>query len=597
MEKIIIDLEVNSDKGVKDVNKLNKSLNKTDENQKKIKKSTEDVSKATKKSTNTSQRNAAAFEAVNKATGGAIRGFRALIKQMWLLVANPVGAVIAAVVLGLTALYKAFASTKAGGEKLSQMMAGVSAVIDVVRDRVLKVGEALVKFFTGDFKGAIKAGKESVSGFGEEVAKEFKQAADSVKSLQEVKDAFRDLSVSRAKLNRDLIQAKEIIEGSTATYLEKKKAIDEVRIAETKQTEDELKNAKKKLDAIVLANSLSDSGSEDLEKEAQARIAVINLEAISSGNKTKFNKLAKLADNEELARLKTIADEKKKAITDNATNEAKAAADKKAIDAKLIADTKAIRELEANTEEEKRVLALQKEKEKFDNAILLATEQGLSTEELERSQKESLQTMRDGFAQTDIDRAAKIAADLKAAGDKEVADARAIAKAKIDIAKKEEDAKTKSLNGYASALSSISGVIGQETEKGKALAIASSLVNTYASISGQLKAFSKVPVPGYAIAQAIATGVVGFANVKKIASVKVPNSSGGGSVPSGGSAPSAPAMPSLPPAFNVVGASDTNQLADAIGGQSQEPVKAYVVSGDVTSAQSMDRNIVEGASI
>ena len=169
--------------------------------------------------------------------------------------------------------------------------------------------------------------------------------------------------------------------------------------------------------------------------------------------------------------------------------------------------------------------------------------------------------------------------------------------AKIDIAKKEEDAKTKALNGYASALSSISGVIGQETEKGKALAIASSLVNTYAAITGQLKAFSGVPVPGFAIAQAIATGVAGFANIKKIASVKVPNSSGGGSVPSGGSAPSAPATPSLPPAFNVVGASDTNQLADAIGGQSQEPVKAYVVSGDVTSAQSMDRNIVEGASI
>ena len=174
--------------------------------------------------------------------------------------------------------------------------------------------------------------------------------------------------------------------------------------------------------------------------------------------------------------------------------------------------------------------------------------------------------------------------------------AKAIAKAKIDIAKKEEDAKTKALNGYASALSSISGVIGQETEKGKALAIASSLVNTYAAITGQLKAFSGVPVPGYAIAQAIATGVAGFANVKKIASVKVPNSSGGGSAPSGGGG-GAPSMPSLPPAFNVVGASDTNQLADAIGGQSQEPVKAYVVSGDVTSAQSMDRNIVEGASI
>jgi hypothetical protein len=54
---------------------------------------------------------------------------------------------------------------------------------------------------------------------------------------------------------------------------------------------------------------------------------------------------------------------------------------------------------------------------------------------------------------------------------------------------------------------------------------------------------------------------------------------------------------SQPPAFNVVGASGTNQLADAIGGQAQQPIKAFVVSNDVTSAQSMDRNIVSGASI
>ena len=66
-----------------------------------------------------------------------------------------------------------------------------------------------------------------------------------------------------------------------------------------------------------------------------------------------------------------------------------------------------------------------------------------------------------------------------------------------------------------------------------------------------------------------------------------PNPSGGGG---GGSAP-------IPPSFNVVGASDTNQLATAIGGQSQQPVQAFVVSNDVSTAQEMDRNIIEGASI
>lgn len=51
------------------------------------------------------------------------------------------------------------------------------------------------------------------------------------------------------------------------------------------------------------------------------------------------------------------------------------------------------------------------------------------------------------------------------------------------------------------------------------------------------------------------------------------------------------------PAFNVVGAAGQNQLAAAIAGQMQQPVKAYVVSSDVTTAQELDRRIVQGASI
>ena len=46
-----------------------------------------------------------------------------------------------------------------------------------------------------------------------------------------------------------------------------------------------------------------------------------------------------------------------------------------------------------------------------------------------------------------------------------------------------------------------------------------------------------------------------------------------------------------------MGASGETQLADAIGSQTQRPARAYVVSNDVTTAQEMDRNIIEGASI
>lgn len=51
------------------------------------------------------------------------------------------------------------------------------------------------------------------------------------------------------------------------------------------------------------------------------------------------------------------------------------------------------------------------------------------------------------------------------------------------------------------------------------------------------------------------------------------------------------------PAFNVVGAAPENQLAAALGEREQQPVKAFVVSNDVTNAQALDRNIVESASL
>ena len=49
------------------------------------------------------------------------------------------------------------------------------------------------------------------------------------------------------------------------------------------------------------------------------------------------------------------------------------------------------------------------------------------------------------------------------------------------------------------------------------------------------------------------------------------------------------------PQFNVVGTSGTSQIADLMG--SQPPIKAYVVSSDVTTSQSLDRNIIESATI
>ena len=102
------------------------------------------------------------------------------------------------------------------------------------------------------------------------------------------------------------------------------------------------------------------------------------------------------------------------------------------------------------------------------------------------------------------------------------------------------------------------------------------------------------------ILAAVATGIGIMSSVKSaISATKQAAAMAGGGIGGGGSSivePSAPAV-STPPAFNIVGASDTNQLADAIGGQSQQPIQTYVVANDVTTAQSLERNIIDSATI
>ena len=49
------------------------------------------------------------------------------------------------------------------------------------------------------------------------------------------------------------------------------------------------------------------------------------------------------------------------------------------------------------------------------------------------------------------------------------------------------------------------------------------------------------------------------------------------------------------PSFNVVGTSGASQIADIMG--SQPPVKAFVVSADITTAQGLDRNIIDSATL
>ena len=178
---------------------------------------------------------------------------------------------------------------------------------------------------------------------------------------------------------------------------------------------------------------------------------------------------------------------------------------------------------------------------------------------------------------------------------------------KKDIEAKEKDLKTKQkldeleqkskldmLDNIGKGLMAASQIAGKSTGAGKALAVAGALVSTY---SAAQKAYESQMIPSIdspiraAIAAAAAIAQ-GLANVKAIMSVKTQGMKEVSSVSGGGGAATVQA-----PDFNVVGAGGTSQLATTLAGVTRQPLKAFVVSKEITSAQELERNITNNASL
>jgi len=423
---------------------------------------------------------------------------------------------------------------------------------------------------------AVQAGTDVVTNFVEAV-----QEAGAIGSqlVDGVKEISVEAALETAKANQALEKSAQIAAAQSRILLEQ---YDRQAELQRQIRDDETKSIEERQAANNELNNILDKQEKEMTKNAALVKAAAQAQFDLTGKTEDY-----VAVLEAEAEVQGIASQITGFRSEQQTN--KNALDKEAIE---LANAKAESESLLSIEQ-KRINAEQIEDE------LLRLEKLKEIDALEAEQETiRLQAIVDNAnagTQAKIDAEIALNEFLTQSGQTGLERDKEISAAKIDIAQKEYEAKRTSLEGYAGALSSLSGLLSQETTAGKAVAIASSLINTYAAITAQLKAAAGSPgaaIPGYAIAQAIATGVAGFAAVKKIASVQVPGGSGGGSSQTG-------SMPnvSTPPAFNVVGQSGETQLADAIGSQTQRPARAYVVSNDVTTAQELDRNIIEGASI
>jgi hypothetical protein len=197
------------------------------------------------------------------------------------------------------------------------------------------------------------------------------------------------------------------------------------------------------------------------------------------------------------------------------------------------------------------------------------------------------------------------------------------AEKQIALEKAKRDAKVKFATDTTNSLMAISDALLGKSKAGmavqKALTLtqigidsaaaigkASTLANAE-GVAAQL-AFPLVPGIGTAarVVSYIATGAQVLSNVQRAKALL----SGGGGGGGGATSAPVPAMPSaaptatataietptaLTPSANVLQSSGINQLASTLGGQA--PIKAYVVGKDVSTQQSLDRNIVNTATL
>ena len=156
---------------------------------------------------------------------------------------------------------------------------------------------------------------------------------------------------------------------------------------------------------------------------------------------------------------------------------------------------------------------------------------------------------------------------------------------KKQINEDEQQAKLDTANFVGQAITAIAG---EGSSVGKAVAVAMATMNTYQAVTAAL---GSTPYGPWNIAQAAATAAFGFLQVKNILSTPTPGggSSGGGGAAGGGTVNA--------PDFNVVGTSETSQLAQAVGEREDSVVRAFVVGSEITSQQELDRKITNTAGL
>jgi len=643
-----------------------------------VKSELDDAEKGQQSFTDTLSNAPGAVGSVTKSVKGLGVAFKALL-------ANPIILVITGIVAAVTALFKAFTSTKEGGEALDRIMAGLSAVFDVFRDVLVTVSEKLISIFSdpkqaiidfatlikdnivnrfegllelipalgeavgllfeGEFTAAGKVATDAVAkvtlgvedltdkaqdafnAVGEvinEAIEEGTEAARLTGILQDLADEERELNVLRAEQNALLAETKLKVDDTTLSLEERKAALEEAGAAETALLEDQLKLENDRLDALEALAEQSDSDAATLDELANQRIKIANLEEQSLNKQTellgKRKSLAaeqKAIDDEEAARAKEklereteIAEEiRRKQLTEKQLElddlrlkykeEQKLAKGNKDLLKKL--DDQYIKDKAAIEEEynDKRVAEEKATQEKLKSILDEFVDKTYKTEE-ERLKAEAL--LRFEARNKELEELGLQGEELKNAQlqlqkgyedeltritKKGEEDRAALRKTNVEQSFK----LTADVFGALQALNSArtaddEAEAKKQFENNKKFSIAQALISTGLAVNAALTAGGN-PIKLATGAQFVEAGIALATGLAQVAKIRATQFQGGGA--SGGDIPTLNPVAAFTPATTSSSGEDIE-----LGGRAEEqpqPIQAYVLSTDVTSAQQANQQI------
>jgi len=570
----VIKLKVENGEALLNIEEVNKALSDTN-----------------KQTDNLNETMSSATEAIDKFTGGAASGFKAVVGGVKTFLGSLTtlkGALIAtglgALVVALGSLFTYFTQTSRGADQFAKIMGGLGAAVKVVLDRIIGLGESLVKFVSGDFKGAVNGVKNAFKGLGDEIARETKEGARLAEQLDNIEDRERDLIKLRAEANREIAKARLIADDQTKSIEEREKAVRRAFTLENNVAKAEQANAQSYVKYLKDRIALGESTDEDLRSLAEAEAKVNDLRTENLRRNKKLEVELKGLRTE----AKTAADEEAKAIEERTKKEIEAGEERKKVE-------REVAEIQKKVADEKKLQQAQ---------AVNAFNEGLAqlrTSNMTAQQQELAAAQQQYLSLTTL--AIKAGKDTTAVTAEYEEKKKQIKKKYADEERAREiAAAAQSVELVSQSLGAIAGLVealGKGNEKNaeknfkitKALRIAEAVAGTAAAIMTQLA----VPQDALTGANFVKAGIVAVTGAAQIATIANTKFQKGGASSGSVSRPSVPtSSPTATPLTpNIQFGNTENQLAGIIG----RPMRAYVVNQDINNSNQLERKIRSSATI